>query len=57
MLLSGEMELSHTKRMSSIRHQNFTLKGMWVLFGLFFMFSNFYQLDSHNNTSVALADL
>ena len=22
--------------LSSIRHQNFTLKGMWVLFGLFF---------------------
>ena len=26
--------------------------GMWVLFGLFFMFSNFYQLDSQNETLV-----
>ena len=32
------------------------LKVMWVSFGLFFMFSIFYQLDSHK-TCVALADL
>ena len=31
--------------------------GMWVLFGSFFMISNFYQLDLHNKTLVALAYL
>ena len=30
---------------------------MWVLFNLFFMFSNFYRLDLHNKTRVALANL
>jgi hypothetical protein len=29
---------------------------MQVLFGLFFMFSNFYQLDLHSKTHVALAN-
>ena len=30
---------------------------MWVLFGSFFMFSNFYQLDVHNKkTHVGLAN-
>jgi len=33
------------------------LQGMWVLFGLFYMFSNFYRLDFHNETFVALANL
>jgi hypothetical protein len=28
---------------------------MWVLFGLFFTFSNFYQLDSHYKTRVAFS--
>ena len=28
---------------------------LWVLFGLFFMFSNLYQLDLLNKTRVALA--
>ena len=32
-------------------------KGMWVLFGSFFMFSNFYQLDLHNKTCIAVANL
>ena len=32
-------------------------QGMWALFGSFFMLSNFYKLDSHNETSVALANL
>lgn len=30
---------------------------MWVFFGGFFLFFNFYKLDSHNETSVALANL
>ena len=30
---------------------------MWVLFGLFLMFFNFYGLDSHNKSCVALATL
>ena len=30
---------------------------MWVLFGLFFMFSNFYRLDFHDETCIALANL
>ena len=30
---------------------------MWVLFGSFFMFSNFYELDSHNNICVAPTNL
>ena len=30
---------------------------MWVLFGSFFMFSNFYQLDLHNETRVAITNL
>ena len=30
---------------------------MWVLFGSSFMFSNFYWLDLHNKTHVALANL
>lgn len=30
---------------------------MWLLFGLFFMFLNFYQLDLHNKTPrMALAN-
>ena len=33
------------------------LQGMWVLFGLFYMFSNFYRLHFHNETFVALANL
>jgi hypothetical protein len=28
-----------------------------LLFGSFFMFSNFYRLDPHNKTHVALANL
>ena len=32
-------------------------KDMWVLFASFFMSSNFYQLDLHNGTRVALAYL
>jgi hypothetical protein len=34
--------------------------GMWVLFGSYFMFSNFYRVDLHNETccdDVALASL
>jgi hypothetical protein len=27
---------------------------MWMLFGLFFMFSDFYLLDSHGATCVAI---
>ena len=30
---------------------------MWVLFGMFFIFTNFYILDLHNKTRVALANL
>ena len=30
---------------------------MWVLFELFLMFTNFYRLDLHNKTCVALANL
>ena len=30
---------------------------MWVLVGLYFMFSNFYRLHLHNNTRVAIANL
>ena len=30
---------------------------MWVLVGSFFTFSNFYRLDSHNKTHVAIANL
>ena len=30
---------------------------MWVLFGSFVMFSNFYQVDLHDKTRVALAML
>ena len=30
---------------------------MWVLFGLFLMFSNFYQLHSQNHIRVVLAYL
>ena len=30
---------------------------MWVLFGSFFKFSNFYKLDSHNNICVAPTNL
>ena len=32
-------------------------KNMWVLFGSLFMFFNFYLLDSHNKTCVAIANL
>ena len=32
-------------------------RGMWVLVGSLFMFSNFYWLDLHNKTRVALAKL
>lgn len=32
-------------------------KGMWVLFGLFVIFSNFYQLDLHDEPCVAVANL
>ena len=30
---------------------------MWVLFGLFFMLSNFYRLHLHNGVSIAVANL
>ena len=30
---------------------------MWVLFGPFVMFFNFYEVDLHNKTRVALANL
>jgi hypothetical protein len=30
---------------------------MWLLFGLFFMFSNFYPLDLQNGTCVAIENL
>ena len=30
---------------------------MWVLCGAFFMFSNYYRLDLHDITFVALANL
>ena len=37
--------------------QNWSLhEGKWVLFGSFSMFSNFYQLDLHNKSHVALAN-
>ena len=29
---------------------------MWVCVGSFFMFSNFYQLDLHNEAYVAIAN-
>ena len=32
-------------------------EGIWVLFGCFLMFSNFYRLDLYNETHVALANL
>jgi hypothetical protein len=32
-------------------------QGMWVLFCLFFIFSNFYRLDAHNEMYVALENL
>ena len=35
--------------------RNFVHKGMWVLFSLYFMFSNFYWLEKHNETSAALS--
>ena len=31
--------------------------GMWVLFGTYYMFSNFYQLNLHNKSCVALVNL
>ena len=40
-------------------HSHFprTFEGMWVLFGSFYIVSNFYWLYLHNKTRVALADL
>ena len=35
----------------------YVAKSMWVLFGLFFMLSNFYQIYLHNKTFIALASL
>jgi hypothetical protein len=32
-------------------------QGMWVSFGRFFVFSNFYSLSSHNKTRVASTNL
>jgi len=34
-----------------------TLRYVDVIWFVFFMFSNFYQLDSHNKTCIALANL
>ena len=33
------------------------LRHIWMFFGLFFMLSNFYQLNLHNKTCFALASL
>ena len=41
-----------------VHHDERTMhKGLWVLFGLFFMFSNFYQWDLHNKLCLPLANL
>jgi hypothetical protein len=32
-------------------------EGIWLVFGLFSMYSNFYELDLHKKTCVALANL
>ena len=42
---------------NSIVLSNSTLFSMCLLFGKFFVFSNFYQLDIHNKICVALANL
>jgi hypothetical protein len=38
-------------------HKISIVKGMWVLFGSFFIFSNLYQLELHKQTLGALANL
>ena len=44
MLASGACESSTDEKEARFN----IVKGMWVLFGSFFMFSNFYGLDLHN---------
>ena len=52
-----KLMMNHTKAGHEGTYTRVTkLYGMWVWFGLIFMFSNFYRLDLHNKTCVAWAN-